>query len=71
VSAEFAQDTFENWKLRLKDLKGQWSPVQDTVHIADDPMIQENGYLMETVSHDGVPFTMVSTPVMFVAGLVA
>jgi hypothetical protein len=34
-------------------------------------MERENGYLMETVSHDGVPFTMVSTPVMFVAGLVA
>ena len=65
VSAEFAQDTFENWKLRLKDLKGQWSPVQDTVNIADDPMVKENGYLLETVSHDGIPFTMVSTPVMF------
>ena len=65
VSAEFARDTFENWKLRLRDLKGQWSPVQDTVNIADDPMVQANGYLLETVSHDGVPFTMVSTPVMF------
>jgi crotonobetainyl-CoA:carnitine CoA-transferase CaiB-like acyl-CoA transferase len=65
VSAEFAKDTFENWKLRLRDLKGQWAPVQDTVNIADDPMVAANGYLLETVSHDGVPFTMVSTPVMF------
>jgi len=65
VSAEFAKDTFENWKLRLKDLRGQWAPVQDTVNIADDPMVRANGYLLGTVSHDGVPFTMVSTPVMF------
>jgi len=65
VSAEFAKDAFENWKLRLKDLKGQWAPVQDTVNIADDPMVKENGYLLEAVSHDGVPFHLVSTPVMF------
>jgi crotonobetainyl-CoA:carnitine CoA-transferase CaiB-like acyl-CoA transferase len=68
VSAEFAKDTFESWKLRLKDLKGQWAPVQDTVNIADDPMVQANGYLLETTSHDGIPFTMVSTPVMFDKG---
>jgi crotonobetainyl-CoA:carnitine CoA-transferase CaiB-like acyl-CoA transferase len=65
VSAEFAKDTFENWKLRLRNLKGQWSPVQDTVNIADDLMVQENGYLLETTSHDGIPFKLVSTPVMF------
>jgi crotonobetainyl-CoA:carnitine CoA-transferase CaiB-like acyl-CoA transferase len=65
VIAEFAKDTFENWKLRLRQLKGQWSPVQDTLNIADDPMVQENGYLLETVNQDGVPFRMVSTPVMF------
>ena len=65
VAAAFATDTFVSWKARLRDLKGQWSPVQDTVNIADDPMVQENGYLLETVSQDGIAFKMVSTPIMF------
>jgi len=34
VSAEFAQDTFENWKRRLKDPKGQWSPAIITLKVA-------------------------------------
>jgi crotonobetainyl-CoA:carnitine CoA-transferase CaiB-like acyl-CoA transferase len=65
VAAEFRTDTFDSWKLRLRDLKGQWSPVQDTVNIADDPMVQENGYLLETRTQEGVPFKLVTTPVQF------
>lgn len=65
IIEEFLKDTFTNWKLRLRDLNGQWSPVQNTVNIADDPMVQANGYLMETKSQEGVPFKLVSTPVQF------
>jgi crotonobetainyl-CoA:carnitine CoA-transferase CaiB-like acyl-CoA transferase len=65
VEEVFRTDTFNNWKLRLRDLKGQWSPVQDTVNIAEDPMVQENGYLLETASQEGIPFKLVSTPVQF------
>ncbi len=65
LQAAFATDTFDGWKVRLRDLDGQWSPVQNTVDIADDPMVQANGYLQETESADGVPFHLVSTPVMF------
>jgi crotonobetainyl-CoA:carnitine CoA-transferase CaiB-like acyl-CoA transferase len=65
VAAEFRKDTFDSWKLRLRDLNGQWSPVQDTVNIADDPMVQENGYLLETKTQEGVPFKLVTTPVQF------
>jgi crotonobetainyl-CoA:carnitine CoA-transferase CaiB-like acyl-CoA transferase len=61
----FQTDTFDNWKLRLRDLKGQWAPAQDTVNIADDPMVQENGYLLETRNEQGIPFKLVSTPVQF------
>lgn len=65
VQQEFLGDTFDNWKLRLRDLKGQWAPAQDTVDIADDPMVRENGYLLETRNEQGVPFSLVSTPVQF------
>jgi crotonobetainyl-CoA:carnitine CoA-transferase CaiB-like acyl-CoA transferase len=65
VTDEFATDTFNNWKVRLRDLKGQWSPVQNTVNIAEDPMVIENGYLLETKSQAGTPFHLVATPVQF------
>jgi crotonobetainyl-CoA:carnitine CoA-transferase CaiB-like acyl-CoA transferase len=65
VTEEFAKDSFDNWKLRLRDLKGQWSPVQNTINITEDPMVIENGYIMETRSQDGTPFSLVSTPVQF------
>jgi crotonobetainyl-CoA:carnitine CoA-transferase CaiB-like acyl-CoA transferase len=65
VSEEFRKDTFDSWKVRLRDLKGQWSPVQDTLNIAEDPMVQENGYLLETRTQEGVPFKLVTTPVQF------
>jgi crotonobetainyl-CoA:carnitine CoA-transferase CaiB-like acyl-CoA transferase len=65
VIDEFLTDTFDSWKLRLRDLKGQWSPVQDSVNIADDPMVQENGYLLETKNRAGIPFKLVTPPVQF------
>ena len=61
----FLTDTFDSWKVRLRDLKGQWAPAQDTVNIADDPMVRENGYLLETRNEQGIPFSLVSTPVQF------
>jgi crotonobetainyl-CoA:carnitine CoA-transferase CaiB-like acyl-CoA transferase len=39
--------------------------VQDTLDIADDPMVEANGYLGEAKTADGIPFTLVSTPVQF------
>jgi crotonobetainyl-CoA:carnitine CoA-transferase CaiB-like acyl-CoA transferase len=53
------------WKQRLRGIKGQWAPVQDALDIADDPMVIENGYLLETVTEKGVPIKLVTTPVQF------
>jgi crotonobetainyl-CoA:carnitine CoA-transferase CaiB-like acyl-CoA transferase len=65
VEEEFLKDTFDGWKKRLRDLKGQWSPVQNTVNIVEDPMVIENGYFLETQSQSGTRFSMVATPVQF------
>ena len=43
------------WKQRLQGIKGQWAPVQDTLDIADDPMVEANGYLGEATTADGIP----------------
>ena len=65
VGDAFATATLAEWTERLKNVKGQWSPVQDTLNIADDPMVKENDYLMETVARDGQVFSLVTTPVQF------
>jgi crotonobetainyl-CoA:carnitine CoA-transferase CaiB-like acyl-CoA transferase len=65
VTDEFLKDTFNSWKLRLRDLKGQWSPVQNTVNINEDPMVIENGYILETHAENGTPFKLVTAPVQF------
>jgi len=65
IAGEFATATFAEWKERLKDLKGQWSPVQDSVDVVTDPMVEANGYVMETKTQEGVPFRLVTSPVQF------
>jgi crotonobetainyl-CoA:carnitine CoA-transferase CaiB-like acyl-CoA transferase len=65
VAEVFASATFAEWKQRLANIKGQWSPVQDTIEVVDDPQVQANGYVLEAHTKDGVPFKLVTTPVQF------
>jgi crotonobetainyl-CoA:carnitine CoA-transferase CaiB-like acyl-CoA transferase len=65
VAAAVAGKTIAEWKERLYGMKGQWSPVLDTLDVADDPQTIANGYLQEVQSKDGHRFTLVSTPVQF------
>jgi crotonobetainyl-CoA:carnitine CoA-transferase CaiB-like acyl-CoA transferase len=65
IAAAFATETFTTWKQRLAGIKGQWAPVQNTLDIADDPMVQANGYLGTTETADGTPFQLVTAPTQF------
>jgi crotonobetainyl-CoA:carnitine CoA-transferase CaiB-like acyl-CoA transferase len=65
LTETFESRTFEDWKERLEDFKGQWSPVQDTLEIQDDPQVRANGYILETETKEGVPFKLVTSPVQF------
>jgi crotonobetainyl-CoA:carnitine CoA-transferase CaiB-like acyl-CoA transferase len=53
------------WRQRLDSFDGQWAVAQDTLEVVDDPMVAANGYLGDTVSAEGVPFQLVTTPVQF------
>jgi crotonobetainyl-CoA:carnitine CoA-transferase CaiB-like acyl-CoA transferase len=53
------------WRARLDSFDGQWAVAQDTMEVVDDPMVAANGYLGDTVSAEGVPFQLVTTPVQF------
>jgi crotonobetainyl-CoA:carnitine CoA-transferase CaiB-like acyl-CoA transferase len=70
AAAELVAEAFmtadqSTWKERLRGIKGQWAPVQDSVEIAADPMVKANGYIGETKTADGIPFKLVATPVQF------
>jgi crotonobetainyl-CoA:carnitine CoA-transferase CaiB-like acyl-CoA transferase len=65
VKAAIAAQPIAVWKERLRDVKGQWAPVQDSLEISEDPMVIANGYLGETKTQHGVPIALVTTPVQF------
>jgi crotonobetainyl-CoA:carnitine CoA-transferase CaiB-like acyl-CoA transferase len=65
VAAAVAAEPMSVWKERLRDVKGQWAPVQDSVTIAEDPMVVANGYLLETEAHNGVRVKLVTTPIQY------
>jgi crotonobetainyl-CoA:carnitine CoA-transferase CaiB-like acyl-CoA transferase len=59
------EHTLEELKARFTGMKGQWAVVQNTLEIAEDPMVEANGYLLPLETSDGTPFTLVATPVQF------
>lgn len=61
----FATRTAAEWCEALKDFRGQWSLVQDTTDLADDPQVVANGYLVKSETAEGTPFSLVATPVQF------
>jgi crotonobetainyl-CoA:carnitine CoA-transferase CaiB-like acyl-CoA transferase len=65
IAAVLATRPLAEWDARLRTQKGQWSPVQDSVQVADDPMVVANGYLQQVSTYDGTPATLVTTPVQF------
>jgi crotonobetainyl-CoA:carnitine CoA-transferase CaiB-like acyl-CoA transferase len=65
VKGAIASQPLAFWKERLRNVRGQWAPVQDTLDIADDPMVAANGYLLETKSQNGASVPLVATPVQF------
>lgn len=65
LEEELASRTLSDWKKELADFRGQWSPVQDSVEIADDPQVEANGYLVEAETRAGTRFSLVAAPVQF------
>ncbi len=65
IAPVIAAHTMAEWKERFYGMRGQWSPVQDTVDLVSDPQVEANGYIQELHTRDGVAFSLVSTPVQF------
>jgi crotonobetainyl-CoA:carnitine CoA-transferase CaiB-like acyl-CoA transferase len=65
LASVFASAPLAEWRNRLAGFDGQWSVAQDSLEVVSDPQVVANNYLLETVSADGVPFRLVTTPVQF------
>jgi crotonobetainyl-CoA:carnitine CoA-transferase CaiB-like acyl-CoA transferase len=65
VADVLASQPMSYWKVKLREQRGQWAPVQTTLEVAEDPMAVANGYVLETATKQGTPFKLVTTPVQF------
>ncbi len=65
LDEEIGSRTAAEWRERLRGFRGQWSFVQDAMQVAEDPQVQANGYLVETETAGGTPFSLVAPPVQF------
>jgi crotonobetainyl-CoA:carnitine CoA-transferase CaiB-like acyl-CoA transferase len=65
LAAEFASAPLAHWREQLTEFNGQWSIAQDSLEVVDDPQVEANGYLLETVNAAGIPFRLVTVPVQF------
>jgi crotonobetainyl-CoA:carnitine CoA-transferase CaiB-like acyl-CoA transferase len=61
----FAQRTLSEWRDQLADFDGQWTVVQNTLEVAEDPQSVANGYIQDCETADGTPFQLAAAPVQF------
>src|SRR4029079_14389654 len=53
------------WRERLETFSGQWTVVQDTLEVAEDPQTVANGYIQDCETAEGTPFRLAAAPVQF------
>jgi crotonobetainyl-CoA:carnitine CoA-transferase CaiB-like acyl-CoA transferase len=65
LEAAFAERSLAEWRDALSDFVGQWTVVQNTLELADDPQSVANGYIQECHTASGTPFRLAAAPVQF------
>ncbi|SRX79399.1 formyl-CoA transferase [Frankia sp. EAN1pec] [Mycolicibacterium parafortuitum] len=61
----FAQRTLAEWRETLAPLSGAWGIVQTPGELCQDPAVTANGYVAQTSTVNGVPFSLPTNPVQF------
>jgi crotonobetainyl-CoA:carnitine CoA-transferase CaiB-like acyl-CoA transferase len=61
----FETKTYAEWVSILKNLNGQWAPVQDGWDMASDEDLIANGQLQTVLDAEGVERRLVTNPIMF------
>jgi crotonobetainyl-CoA:carnitine CoA-transferase CaiB-like acyl-CoA transferase len=65
LAGAFASQPLAEWRERLQDFIGQWTVVQNTLELANDPQSVANSYIQPCETADGTPFWLASAPVQF------
>jgi crotonobetainyl-CoA:carnitine CoA-transferase CaiB-like acyl-CoA transferase len=65
LTETFAERPLAEWRERLTTFSGQWTVVQDTLEVAEDPQTVANGYVQNCLSAGGTPFRLTAAPVQF------
>jgi crotonobetainyl-CoA:carnitine CoA-transferase CaiB-like acyl-CoA transferase len=61
----FATASLNEWKERFQTLAGSWAPQQSPLEVMSDPQVIANRLTTELVADDGLPFSLIATPVQF------
>ncbi|KKW66151.1 formyl-CoA transferase [Mycolicibacterium elephantis] len=61
----FAERTVAEWREILAPLSGAWGIVQTPAEVCEDPAVTANGYVAQTETVNGVPFSIPTNPVQF------
>ncbi len=65
IGEVIATKTLDEWSQRFQTLKGQWTPVQNSLEVAADEQVRANGYMQSAETADGTEFKLVASPVQF------
>jgi crotonobetainyl-CoA:carnitine CoA-transferase CaiB-like acyl-CoA transferase len=65
LTGVFAERTADEWRDVLDGFSGQWTMVQDTLEVAEDPQTVANGYIVGCETAEGVPFRLAAAPIQF------
>ena len=65
IDEAFAGRTLDEWKERLADFEGVWTPFQTLVELYDDPQVIANDYLPAMESAAGEAVQLVASPAQF------
>jgi crotonobetainyl-CoA:carnitine CoA-transferase CaiB-like acyl-CoA transferase len=65
LQAAFAESPLAEWRDRLASFVGQWTVVQNTLEVTEDPQAVANGYIQPCQTASGTPFKLAASPVQF------
>ncbi len=65
IDEAFAERTLDEWKERLADFDGVWTPFQTLDELYSDPQVIANGYLPSMTHGSGDEVQLVASPAQF------
>lgn len=65
LRAIFSSASLADWRKRLEGFSGQWTVVQDSYDVGDDPQAVANGYVQDCRTAEDYPFQLAAAPVQF------